>query len=486
MESWSGVRWGCVARPMKLSICYAASEAAVHISHTRKILIDSHVCMPCDTWLYRDTFYTSSFAHESSLFFVILDFLEMVFLGSLPTILGAEAQQSLSVDKLVWNIVTQVSRRRVVEERQRKRKQELRNACRNEPKSPHYKSYLSHLIVDDAHRLVYCYVPKVACTTWKKIMATLNGFPNQTAAAVHRRDQNRLKYLAEYSQAKIKTILQSYFKFIFVREPFERLLSAYKDKFIKGDEYILNKYGREIVGLRQDAKWDARTRIANITFGEFVNYLIYLQKKQGRFNEHWRTYEALCRPCIVNYHFIGHYETMAEDARYLLKRAGVEHLVNFPSFHTTDTAHELLAYYSQIPQRDLVEIQKIYQRDFNMFGYERVPSALTNLFRLGWGWLLLFSNKNALRSTGLVEGMKPPFYQHRPLWYNSLAGLIPGSFTHAIFDAISHIKRALPYPTPLTNAINWKTEPSSDRTERLMWVACIEGNTWPQCLELPQ
>ena len=57
--------------------------------------------MPCDTFLHNDTFRMSSFANEKSPFFIILYFLEMAFLGSLPKMLGAKAQQSPSVDILV-------------------------------------------------------------------------------------------------------------------------------------------------------------------------------------------------------------------------------------------------------------------------------------------------------------------------------------------------------------------------------------------------
>ena len=39
-------------------------------------------------------------------------------------------------------------------------------------------------------------------------------------------------HLNSFSADQQKQILETYFKFTFVREPFERILSAYKDKFV--------------------------------------------------------------------------------------------------------------------------------------------------------------------------------------------------------------------------------------------------------------
>ncbi|KAI2567679.1 CHST11 isoform 3, partial [Pan troglodytes] len=92
---------------------------------------------------------------------------------------------------------------------------------------------LKHLVVDEDHELIYCYVPKVACTNWKRLMMVLTGRgkysdPMEIPANEAHVSAN-LKTLNQYSIPEINHRLKSYMKFLFVREPFERLVSAYRN-----------------------------------------------------------------------------------------------------------------------------------------------------------------------------------------------------------------------------------------------------------------
>ena len=86
------------------------------------------------------------------------------------------------------------------------------------------------IIVNDEYKVIFCYIPKVACTQWKLVFLALD---NRTDVDDVHDDKHLHKFLFnDYSDEDIKVRLQSYFKFLFVREPLERLLSAYNDKFI--------------------------------------------------------------------------------------------------------------------------------------------------------------------------------------------------------------------------------------------------------------
>lgn len=60
------------------------------------------------------------------------------------------------------------------------RRDQVADACRVYSTSSRKRRVLTpgdlkHLVVDEDHELIYCYVPKVACTNWKRVMMVLTG-----------------------------------------------------------------------------------------------------------------------------------------------------------------------------------------------------------------------------------------------------------------------------------------------------------------------
>ncbi|POI19983.1 hypothetical protein CIB84_016272 [Bambusicola thoracicus] len=129
--------------------------------------------------------------------------------------------------------------------------------------------------------------------------------------------------------------LNLYFKFFIVRDPFERLISAFKDKFVHNPRFepwyrheiapsIIRKYRRN------------RMETKGLQFEDFVRYLgdpnhRWLDVQFGDHIIHWVTYVELCAPCEITYSVIGHHETLEDDAPYILKAAGIDRLVSYPT-----------------------------------------------------------------------------------------------------------------------------------------------------------
>ena len=92
-------------------------------------------------------------------------------------------------------------------------------------------------------------------------------------------------------------------KFLVVRHPLDRLVSAYRNKFEFGDpDKFPLKYGRHIVRqYRENATEMALRTGADVTFVEFLTFLTREPLGDG----HWVRQYDQCQPCVVKYDFIG-------------------------------------------------------------------------------------------------------------------------------------------------------------------------------------
>eukprot|EP00058_Branchiostoma_floridae_P024991 XP_002610481.1 hypothetical protein BRAFLDRAFT_85622 [Branchiostoma floridae] len=98
------------------------------------------------------------------------------------------------------------------------------------------QKYLKGIMVVDRTKTLYCSIPKTGCTTTKFLMYNLQHGTNESAADhklgwVHKRSRH-YRYLTDYSKEEADMRLATYNKLIVVRDPLERLASAWLDKFI--------------------------------------------------------------------------------------------------------------------------------------------------------------------------------------------------------------------------------------------------------------
>lgn len=259
---------------------------------------------------------------------------------------------------------------------------------------------LDHLIVDDRHGIIYCYVPKVACTNWKRIMIVLSesllnqGIPfldpleipreHVHNSSVHFTFNKFWKRYGKFARHLMKIKLKKYTKFLFVRDPFVRLISAYRSKFeIENEEFyrsfavtMLKRYTNHT----DPPKSVVEAFAAGIkpSFSNFIQYLLDPRTEEHMpFNEHWRQVHRLCHPCQINYDFVGKLETLDEDAEYLLSLLNVDNVVQFPpSYHNRTVSSWEEDWFANIPVEWRRELYKLYEADFSLFGYSKPKTLL--------------------------------------------------------------------------------------------------------------
>ena len=180
---------------------------------------------------------------------------------------------------------------------------------------------LRHIFVDRKNKLLYCFVPKVASTNLKRLLITLAG-RGETAHTANA-EEIGFEYLIQFSATYRDHMMKTFFKFLFVRDPIRRLVSAYRDKFVEPNAFFRREYGRAIVtkyrknnlvtssGLKSDVP----------TFQEFIRHI--LEKRNEDLDEHWIPIYDLCQPCMFSYDFIGSLENLELDLSALLTRSNV-------------------------------------------------------------------------------------------------------------------------------------------------------------------
>ena len=195
--------------------------------------------------------------------------------------------------------------------------------------------------------------------------------------------------LRDFPADQHKQIWETHFKFTFVRKPFERILSAYKDKFVYPspfDRLVLKFYGIEILtNFRPNASQSALEMLNDITSREFIEYLVTKgsNKSTPVMDWHWDNYVNICGMCAINYDFIGHYETFDQDLADFKEAAELSPEVakrfNARANNKSNTASSMLSYYSQIPIEWIDILGRLFRANFEMFNYD-FPGPLKSLF----------------------------------------------------------------------------------------------------------
>ncbi|XP_077980199.1 carbohydrate sulfotransferase 11-like [Glandiceps talaboti] len=264
-----------------------------------------------------------------------------------------------------------------------------RNGC-NDAKRKFQLNLLksgTYFVYEDNTKLIYCYAPKVGSTNWLKLWLVLLGVINSTQADNMHHSVVRPKYfkhiplLKRLNETEKNKRLENYLKFIFVRHPFKRLLSAFRDKFESADrlkENFVKIHGTKIIrryraGGHNMPEEEVNNLRQYVQFKEFVQYVIDTAGT-SEVDGHWKPINQLCSVCSINIDVIGKFENLEEDTLYVLKRAGVDDdTVSFPKFDTratnSSTTDLLRRYYSSISKDNILNLYDVYKRDFILFGY---------------------------------------------------------------------------------------------------------------------
>ncbi|XP_069062126.1 carbohydrate sulfotransferase 8-like [Pleurodeles waltl] len=228
------------------------------------------------------------------------------------------------------------------------------------------------LMVEQSHKVIYCEVPKVGCSNWKRILIllqmNLSADPSQIShQAAH--FNSPVKRLSSFPPDMWSQFLSNYTKVMFTRDPFERLVSAYRNKFL----HTLNNYFYAVyIANIIKSKFRASNSTGNVTFVEYVRHV--LSEDPTQCDPHWRPMQHLCDPCNVQYDVLGKLQTVDEDSEQVLKLIRAPTNLHFPNaqqYEGEAQTDKTMAtnYLRNLSAEYLQEIIEMYKLDFMLFDY---------------------------------------------------------------------------------------------------------------------
>ncbi|XP_045160633.1 carbohydrate sulfotransferase 14-like [Mercenaria mercenaria] len=280
------------------------------------------------------------------------------------------------------------------EDQMKARKDLLENVCSvmNENKSvnPAFtksfrNEYLVHVIANREKKFLYCYLPKIANTNFRRVILGLNGVvPKEKVGSVDGADvyekyDKQFQYLKQTDNDKVEEMIQNFKKFIVVRNPLVRLLSAYLNKFQQHplDEERRKFYERipkfysKYPQLKRSFWKTLDFRSKSLTFEDFLAYWTDSFEMNSYLNEHFVPYFLLCNPCDITYDYIAKLETLYSDVDFIFEKLNID--IPFPgrndNYSISNTDELVEKYYKTIPESLTEKVWHILKFDFLMFGY---------------------------------------------------------------------------------------------------------------------
>ncbi|XP_045112573.1 carbohydrate sulfotransferase 10-like [Portunus trituberculatus] len=267
-------------------------------------------------------------------------------------------------------------------------------------------SYLD-LLVHRYHRLIWCKVPKVASTSlvhgFLRVLGRDDLIQSVPRGQLHSVIRNLMPHPSPQED------LSSFTAFLVVRHPFQRLLSAYRDKLLNRLEHTQFSWFRDQYGssiIQNHRRHPKPQRYQDVpTFREFVEYLIVTPVWE--YNEHWRPYYMTCAPCHQRYSIIMKLDSIELESNYLVHITGLPELspkhvhatINtsyaYPSLRNRNKKFQLSdfhiqrlhhkdrtgasdsdiesSFFSDLNMQLLMKLYSVYKIDFEMFDFSISP-----------------------------------------------------------------------------------------------------------------
>ncbi|KAK6179545.1 hypothetical protein SNE40_011876 [Patella caerulea] len=210
-----------------------------------------------------------------------------------------------------------------------------------------------NILIHKPKKMSYCVVPKNGCTYWIRVMRYLNNDTESkvihspfemTRSETHGFRYNQTMYRLQ--NKKHREIIFNTTRFMVSRNPYSRLLSGYMDKLFL--PLYWGFQGTKIIKTVRSNPSDGSLKCGHdLSFQEFLDYLITAKANPTRIDGHFRPIQFYCSPCLFKPHILAKQETFKKDSEYILQKFDLAYLVkNYDhKSHVNDELRSLLDEY---------------------------------------------------------------------------------------------------------------------------------------------
>ena len=176
-------------------------------------------------------------------------------------------------------------------------------------------------------KLVYCFIPKNACTYLKRFIRFVSGDYNNTADINTLEDIPRIyTHFGPMKSAQklhlshpkiVKQLNRAGYKFMMSRDPYTRLWSGYLDKLYLPEFWHM--HGKIIMNkIRLNPDPYSLRCGHNVTFEEFLTYVAFNLERGNKLDMHFHQSYIRCNPCEMKFNLIGKLESFTNDFDLML------------------------------------------------------------------------------------------------------------------------------------------------------------------------
>lgn len=197
------------------------------------------------------------------------------------------------------------------------------------------------MIIDQSKKIIFVHIPKSGGTSIHKLLENNNEF---TVSLWGKIDNKDYAHLSIFDAHTLYPLSKSYFSFAVVRNPYNRIYSAYKQPYCQ--------------------------LYPNLTFDNFINNhvsKININNLDPELVHIWPMHVFIVRSNKLVVDFVIRYEQLYKDFEHIKNKFDIKNTLN----HLNKNDEHCDTYINKYSKNQIKLINRIYSEDFEWFNYQQ-------------------------------------------------------------------------------------------------------------------